>query len=434
MSESITLLYRAFNPSEALAPTDRRVVDCDGARHGGIAGQLAKEFQRADPQKPMHRLFTGHIGVGKSTELLRLKQILESAPAATRLETIYFDINDHLDPNDLKLADLLVLVASRVQSHLSGRKDLKGFSATNVALERFWDHVQQFANSGVTLPKVDLTAGIAKLTVEIKEGAPTQREALRRAINEQRTTLRAGVKDLLETATQALQQQKLAQGLVVIIDGLEKLPPDQHEELFFTGCEQMADLAAHSVYTVPMSLAYHPRFSTLTQAFGHQPVPLPMLHADTAEGMGCLSRLLDQRCAYADVLPDDLFEAPETRTRLCLQTGGHLRYLMMYVRSALSKVDELPITAAALDSVLRDTRHALARQIPGTFWPWLRRFRPGALAALPDDLPTEIRRDLLHQLIVYEYVNGEPRYDVNPVIRDLHNFQHGEPAHPAPQP
>ena len=64
----------------------------------------------------------------------------------------------------------------------------------------------------------------------------------------------------------------------------------------------------------------------------------------------------------------------------------------------------------------------------------LRRFREGALPALPDDLPDEMRRDLLHQLIVYEYVNGEPRYDVNPLIRDLHNFTHGEPAPINPQP
>lgn len=434
MTNAVTLLYRAFNPSEALQPGDARVVNCDGARHGGIAGQLAKEFQRADPDKPMHRLFTGHIGVGKSTELLRLKKLLETGPDATRLETIYFDVNDHLDPNDLKLADLLVLIASEVETHLRQHSRLQGFSATNVALQRFWDHVQQFVNSDVSLPKIDFNAGISKLTVEIKEGAPTQREALRKAINEQRTTLRAGVRDLLQTGIQALKRQSLAQGLVIIIDGLEKLPADQHEELFFTGCEQMADLAAHSVYTVPMSLAYHPRFSTLTQAFGHQPVPLPMLHADTSEGVTCLNTLIDQRCDYARVIPGDLFDSPETRQKLCLQTGGHLRYLMIFVRSALSKIEALPITSEALDSVLRDTRHALARQIPGAYWPWLRRFRSGFLQALPDDLPDDVRRDLLHQLIVYEYVNGEPRYDVNPVIRELHNFKHGEPAPITPHP
>lgn len=378
----------------------------------------------------MHRLFTGHIGVGKSTELLRLKQLLE-APAAIRLEAVYFDVNEHLDPNDLKLADLLVLVASRVSTYLRDRK-IPGFTATNAALQRFWDHLKQVLGSEISLTEAEFETGIAKLTAEIRQGAPSQREMLRKAINTQRTTLRTGVNDLLKMATQALRKlkaaEKPAQGLVIIIDGLEKLPPDQHEELFFEGCEQMADLAAHTVYTVPMALAYHPRFSTLTQAFGHQPVPLPMLHVDTADGLACMTNLLKKRCDFAGVAMEEVFDSTATRELLCRQTGGHLRHLMMFLQSSLNKVDDLPITAAALDSALRDYRHALARQIPGAYWPWLRRLRNGALPALPDDLPDDIRRDLLHQLLVYEYVNGEPRYDVNPVIRDLHNFTNGEPA------
>lgn len=429
MADPLTLLFRSCNPNEALEPGDPRNVNCDAARHGGVAAQLAKEFLRADPAKPMHRLFTGHIGVGKSTELLRLKALLEKG-TGPRLEAIYFDVNEHLDPNDLKLADLLVLVASQVSRFLEQRK-LPGFTASNAALQRFWDHVKSLAGSEVNFAEVGFETGLVSLTAEIKQGAPLQRDVLRKAINAQRTTLRAGVNDLLQMAIQALQRldpkDKPAQGLVIIIDGLEKLPSDQHEDLFFEGCEQMADLAAHTVYTVPMSLAYHPRFSTLTQTFGHQPVPLPMLHYDSEDGLQCLSRLLDARFEYAGVT-EEVFDTPETRSHLCQQTGGHLRHLMMFLQSSVNKVEQLPITSSAVESALRDYRHALARQIPGIFWPWLRRFRSGPLASLPDDLPDEIRRDLLHQLLVYEYVNGEPRYDVNPVIRDLHNFSHGEPA------
>jgi hypothetical protein len=428
--DPLTRLFRACNPNEALQPSDPRFVQCDSARHGGVAAQLAIEFLRADPSKPMHRLFTGHIGVGKSTELLRLKKLLET-PEGTRLEAIYFDVNEHLDPNDLKLADLLVLIASQVSDYLEKRK-LPGFTPTNLALQRFWDHVKQLSGSEVTLSEASFEGGIASLTTEIKQGAPSQREVLRKAINAQRTTLRAGVNDLLQMATQALQnakkKDKPAQGLVIIIDGLEKLPGDQHEDLFFEGCEQMTDLAAHTVYTVPMSLAYHTRFSTLTQAFGHQPVPLPMLHFDAPGGMECLHALLNARFDAAEILPSDVFDDAATRDRLCRQTGGHLRHLFMFLQSASTKVDTLPITVAAVESALRDYRQALARQISGTFWPWLRRFRDGSLASLPDDLPDDIRRDLLHQLLVYEYANGEPRYDVNPVIRDLHNFSHGDPA------
>jgi hypothetical protein len=394
---------------------------------------LAKEFQRADPAKPSHRLFTGHIGVGKSTELLRLKSLLENpADGAPRSEVIYFDVNEYLDPNDLKLADLLVLVAARVLDHLRGLR-VPGFTATNQALTRFWDDMAQVLKSEINLTEVSFEAGFTRLTTEIKQGAPNARQRLREAINRQRTTLRAGVNDLLQMAGKALRDAQQGQSLVVIVDGLEKLPADQHKELFFEACEQLADLAAHSVYTVPMSLAYDPRFTTITQAFGHTPLPVPMLHVDK-EGVDCLKSLIAKRSGVAGVDADTVFDSEATRDHLCKQTGGHLRHLMMFLQSALNKVDALPITKKAVDSALQDYRHALARQIPGSYWPWLRRFREGPLQALPDDLPEDIRRDMLHQLLVYEYANGEPRYNVNPVIRGLYNFTHGQPAGQPAQP
>ncbi len=428
MDDLLDLLFRVCDPNESLPPEDGRNVNCDDARHGGVAPLLAKDFQRADPMKPMHRLFTGHIGVGKSTELLRLKAILSAgADSKPRFEVIYFDVNEHLDPNDLKLADLLVLIAAQVYGQL---KDINipGFSATNVALQQFWDHTKQFFGSSVALKEVGFDAGFATLTTEIKQGDPSSRERLRKAINEQRTTLRKGVDDLLKVATKALRDHGKATGLVIIVDGLEKLPADQHQDLFIEGCEQMTDLAAHTVYTVPMALAYHPRFNTLMQAFGHVPVPVPMLHADTAEGMACLVSLIEKRCQVAGLQLTELFDDDATREYLCLQTGGHIRHLMMFMRAAVNKCDALPITRAAVDGALRDYRHGLARQIPGNFWPWLRTFRSGIQNSLRDDLPEDIKRDLLHQLLVYEYANGEPRYNVNPVIRDLHNFSHGDLA------
>ncbi|MCW0217403.1 MAG: hypothetical protein OJI67_03675 [Prosthecobacter sp.] len=428
MMDPISLLIRACNPDEALEPEDKRVVNCDEARHGGIAPLLAKEFRRADTANPLHRLFTGHIGVGKTTELLRLKNLLENpGDGKPRFEVIYFDINNFLDPNDLKLADLLVLIAGQAHDQLSKLK-IKGFTATNVFLERFWNHTKQFFTSEVSLSEAEVGNDLGKITAEIKEGDPNNRERLRLEIDKQRSSLRAGVNDLLRNARNALQVSKQACGIVVIVDGLEKLPSDLHEDLFFNGCEQLVGLEAHAVYTVPMQIAYHPRFTSLTQAFAHHPVPVPMIHATKPEGMACLTEMLRKRCDYVNLTLDQVFDKKATWEQLCLRTGGHMRHLMMFFQSALNKVDELPIRLDDVELALKDYRFTLARQITGNLWPWLRRFRSGPLRALPDDLPEEVRRDLLHQLLVFEYINGEPTYDVTPEIRSLANFTDGNPA------
>lgn len=38
-------------------------------------------------------------------------------------------------------------------------------------------------------------------------------------------------------------------------------------------------------------------------------------------------------------------------------------------------------------------------------------------------MPDTLRRSMLYWLYIFEYRNGEPFYDVNPVIRRLKKFQ-----------
>ena len=229
-----------------------------------------------------------------------------------------------------------------------------------------------------------------------------------------------------------LREQKIACQIVIIADGLEKTPTHRHEELFIDGSGPLADVPSHIIYTVPMPLAYHPRFSTLTQVFANEPIPVPMLHVDSEVGMECFREIIQRRCEHCNLGTGDVFDSDDTRDFLCRQTGGHIRTLMMLVQSTLVQVQALPIQLKDVEASLRHYRFGLARRIPGAYWPWLRMFRPGALAAFPDELPEEYRRDMLHQLFVYEYTNGVPSFDVNPVIRDLPNFLQGEPAVPIP--
>lgn len=124
----ITKLLRACSPNEVLKPQDLRYVDCDRGRKGGVAPLLARDFLRADPEKPLHRMFTGQLGVGKSTELLKLRDLLNKDGIP---HVIYFDVADHLDDtNDIRLSELNVLFAERVIDHFKN----KGVSIENTFL------------------------------------------------------------------------------------------------------------------------------------------------------------------------------------------------------------------------------------------------------------------------------------------------------------
>ena len=84
----------------------------------------------------------------------------------------------------------------------------------------------------------------------------------------------------------------------------------------------------------------------------------------------------------------------------------------------MNAVDALPITRKAAEHTISKYAISLLREIPDEFWPKLRRF-----AQPQDDIPKdEIHQEMLFLLHVFEYMNGQPWYEVNPVLRTLPKF------------
>jgi len=433
--DDVTKLYRACRPDEVLPADDERYVDCDDARGSRVAPLMARAFQLADPSRPEYKLFTGHRGVGKSTELLRLRQLLEQpAPGYLPFQVIYFDVVKHLDIADLEMPDLLVLTAAEVQRQLQEAK-LPGFSVVTTLFQGIWDQIRQLTKAEISLSEaeVDVVPGFAKVTAELKNGAPSSRQALRAAIDKQSVSLRRALNDLLDAANAQLCQQGKA-GLLLIIDSLEKLPLDRQERIFVERCDQLVGLSCHAVYTMPISMAYSPRMSETTQTFGEICVPVPMIrvaHDPQKTGVLALEKMIAKRCDYAHVDPAKVFDAPATREHLCRLSGGHPRHLMMFLQASLSQVDALPLKKTHVDKAVESYAQSLAREIPAECWPWLRRFKDGPLQSLPEDLPDNLRRSMLYWLYIFEYRNEEPFYDVNPVIRLLKRFKEKQSRPPS---
>jgi len=84
----------------------------------------------------------------------------------------------------------------------------------------------------------------------------------------------------------------------------------------------------------------------------------------------------------------------------------------------MNVVNALPITRAAAEKAVRNYANSLLREIPDEFWPKLRAFRTPQ-----QDMPKdETHQKMLYLLHVFEYMNGSPWYEVNPVIRNLDRF------------
>jgi len=435
MADPITRLFRSCAPNEALHPDDARYVNCDDVRGENLAQLYARSLQRADPKNPEVKVFAGHRGVGKTSELYRLKCFLEEPEDSAQKPflVIFSDVSQSLDLNDLDFPDLLVFQAAEIQRQLQEAK-IPELSATTEYLRNLWEEFRSLLGTRISLGDAEVSTPYGKLALELKN-RPNARAELRKAIEQQSTSLLAAVNDLLGLATVKLRENG-REGLVLIIDGLDKLTyreldhtgTSTHERLFIQRSEQLASLQAHVVYTVPISLIYSPRFTQIERTFGGHQVPVPMIRlhekdnpeteADTS-GMEKLREILQARCHHAEVDFDDVFDSETTCRTLCAMTGGHPRHLMMFIRAAANEVDSLPITQAAVGKAIRNYANSLLREVPDEFWPHLRKFdRPSS--NIPKD---EIHQEMLLLLHVFEYMNGEPWYEVNPVLRTLPKFR-----------
>jgi hypothetical protein len=100
-------------------------------------------------------------------------------------------------------------------------------------------------------------------------------------------------------------------------------------------------------------------------------------------------------------------------------SGGHPRHLLILVCGAANLLDSLPLTRVAVEHAIRDYANSLLREIPDAYWQKLARFDQPQ-----EDLPKdEEHQEMLFLLHVFEYVNGRPWYEVNPVLRTLERFQ-----------
>ncbi len=448
MTVDLQKFYKACNPSYTLAVAnaeDRQYyIDFSSVRGGTIVEQLERTISRLSPDVPTCQLFTGHIGSGKSTELLRLQAQLQEQG----FHVVYFESSKDLDMADVDITDILLSVARQVSESIEKMKiklQPTGFKALLKGVaDVFLTQIDLRAEANVpglgeinasTEGEFSLSLGIGKITAKAKD-APNLRSELRQYL-EPRTNLILDAlnKELLEPANQELKRQG-KQGLVVIIDNLDRIhlcakPTGrlQPEYLFVDRGEQLARLNCHVVYTIPLVLIFSNDLGQLTNRFGVDPKVLPMVPVQLNDGSECVEglELLRQMVlarAFPTVEPsqryalvDKIFDSGETLDRLCRVSGGHVRNLLQLLYSCLQKQDP-PLSRETLENVIVQRRHQLTLAIEPDEWNLLREVF--ATKTVSGETKYQI---LLRSLWVFEYRYGEDYwFDVNPILADAKEF------------
>lgn len=445
--------YDACNPSRTLVvgnPEDRQYyIDFASVRGGKIIEALGRTITRLSPNKPTCQLFTGHIGCGKSTELLRLKTELEQQ----EFHVVYFDSTQDLDIGDVDVTDIMLAIAREVSTSLEKIKiylQPQGFKALlKEAAEFLQTPVEVIGKAKIpgggtitasTEGKIEfsLPLEIGSITAKTK-ASPKLRDRLRKYL-EPRTNniLQAINEELLIPATETLKQQGKT-GLVVIIDSLDRVDPrpktserSQQQYLFIDRGDQLRQLKCHVVYSIPLALMFSNEYEALKNRLGGG-VPakvLPMVPVqfrdgrDYQEGLALLRQMVLAR-AFPDVdshqrlnLVIEVFDSPETLDRLCRVSGGHVRNLLGLLYRCIQEEDP-PLSLNCVENVIREYRDGLLLAIDNEEWEMLHQ------VVQQQSVSGEAgHQTLLRSLFVFEYQDRQGRwFGINPALAETEKFK-----------
>jgi hypothetical protein len=448
MAVDLRKFFQATDPGKALAvdnPEDKKYyIDFSSVRGGAIIKKLKQKITFFSPDAPTCVLFTGHIGCGKSTELMRLRTELEQEG----FHVVYFESSEDLEMTDVDISDVLLAIARRVSQSLdklllgepSRLKELLQGAAkmlnSDVTGMKF--KVPGVGDVGVTSEKekFSLAFGIGEITTKAKSDA-TLREKLNQYLGPQKTQLLEAInQELLEPAIASLKQQG-KKGLVVIVDNLDRLDSrqkpfgrPQQEYLFVDQGEYLTKLNCHLVYTMPLALKFSNDYGNLTQRF-EEPRVLPMVPVQLRDGSECDAGMeLLRQMILARAFPDldeqkrlnnitEIFDSSKTLDRLCRVSGGHVRDLLRLLNTWIMEEMELPLSGATLEAVIRARRNEMTMPISDDEWELLRQVRQRKKVSGDDGYQTLIRSRL-----VFEYRDsGESWFDINPILAEAKELQ-----------
>jgi len=373
-------------------------------------------------------LLTGYRGNGKSTELRRLRRLLEENSGAKVFLVDMLDfllMTKPLEPSDFVLS-LMAALGEAVEKE----------TGLHALTHGYWERLHRFLTTEVKLENLELD--LAQIGAPVKLGLklknePDFKERVQHHLRGHLSRLIEDAQAYVVSLVRAIREEAEDPDLkvVLLVDSVEQIRGvgteatqvhDSVVELFSGQAASLAFPQLHLVYTIPPFLRVLSPNQGRTLG-GHPITVWPNVHvrdrdgAPDAAGLKVMEAIIDQRRPnWRDLIP------PDTLRRLAACTGGDLRDFFRLIRECAVTLGtaRLDRPDAQLD---QEMVKRVQEQLRNELLPiaeddalWLARIHKTKDTALPttDRLPALAR--FLDGNLIMNYLNGEPWYDVHPLL------------------
>jgi hypothetical protein len=346
---SLEDVYKTMSTGPLLTPREIQAFYRGGinkVRGGDKVGNLARGLERSWHASFFKAFLAGHPGVGKSTEMTRLVEMVNH-----RFRAIRFQVTEDLDPGSFKPFDVLLLMMTRIVEE-TAKPVSEGGAGQNPAeslLQEIYDWFAQEEKTHTTSEKagVEVSAGMgppasslwqkvsglfANIKGEIKYASDRSTKVVEYRL--QRVSSLLALVNKLVSQCNDLLRGATGHEWMFIGEDFDKpgIPIRLVEDFFLNYANIFKGLQGHAIFTIPIGLVYSERGTQLpcSPERIHVVPDTPVFdrdHTECRQGRSALLQIL-----VARVSPK-LFGSNQMK-RLIIASGGNLRDLFGMVRQA----------------------------------------------------------------------------------------------------
>jgi hypothetical protein len=419
LARTVDEAIAACSGEEPLQPDDPRYVDLSDARGDDNARRLLRRRLTIRRDNGFAKImFLSHRGSGKSTELLRLKGELEQV---NRYRCLYLEANVEMDPNAIEGEDLLLALARAVEEFMRVRE---GLPLPMESLARVTSWFRDILRTTEWGRSSSVERGLGELPPlgallanfnAITRHESRHRTEVRQAFQRVPGTLLDAINQIFDQANHLLHLHHRGE-LLVIIDNLDRYPPDVVDRLLLRGADRIHELHCNLMLTPPIHLHYRPPSVALGEHYICEIMsairlrgPKDPYDAPQDPGRKLLLDALGKRIHLPSLIPE-----VEARERLVLASGGAIRDLLKLVAAAALRAEGETITRKEVERAVALRRTEMRDQINANGW-------AAALAGIQQRKQIDENdacQAVLYHRLAFKY-NGEGWYDIHPVVAEI---------------
>lgn len=365
-------------------------------------------------------LLSGPRGTGKSTEMRRLRDLLQNAGHSV----LYCDMEDYLNMSDApEVSDFLLVLMAAFGKAVEEELQLKPLR------ESYGQRLENFLNSEVDIKDAKL-GGATGLTLSLRND-PSFKHRVQEALRGHAGRLVQEAHDFCKEVAGTVRNNLGADTkLILLVDSLEHIQGigadakhvyEAVVNLFAQNAHCLMLPGLHVVYSIPPYVI--PLQPNIARLLGGNPITtLPSVHVrrrDSGEadpaGLALMEAILAKRCPdWRQVL------RPEHLQRLAMASGGDLRDFFRLLRDTLVRAlqlrdDQFPVPESLVEAAENQLRREML-PIAKADARWLARIHRSKRSELDkiDDLQQLAR--FFDTNLAINYRNGDDWYDIHPLI------------------